>query len=175
MDPSENATEENRRLRRTVRDLVALSTLPAVWTGLGPDGIARSLADVLLNTLSLDFIYVRLTPRPGEGAVEVVRSKHSAVVHVEAVRASLAPLLNADQTEPPATITDPFGGGTLHVAVTRFGVSDDHGVLVAGSSSTPSRPSRTGCCWASEPTRPPSSSSGGGPRSECRSSRSGCG
>ena len=33
----------------------------------------------------------------------------------------------------PATIPDPFGGGTLHVAVTRFGVGDDHGVLVAGS------------------------------------------
>ena len=35
--------------------------------------------------------------------------------------------------EPPSTIPDPFGGGTLHVAVTRFGVGDDHGVLVAGS------------------------------------------
>ena len=53
--------------------------------------------------------------------------------HVEAVRAALAPLLDADRAEPPATIPDPFGAGTLHVAVTRFGVGDDHGVLVAGS------------------------------------------
>ena len=45
MDKSENVFEENRRLRRTLRDLVALSTLPAVWIALGPDGIARSLAD----------------------------------------------------------------------------------------------------------------------------------
>ena len=75
--PAENALEENRRLRRTMRDLVALSTLPAVWTGLGPEGIARSLADVLLNTLSLDLIYVRLAGLAGEGAVEVVRSKHA--------------------------------------------------------------------------------------------------
>ena len=37
------------------------------------------------------------------------------------------------RSEPPSTIPDPFGGGTLHVAVTRFGVGDDHGVLVAGS------------------------------------------
>ena len=58
MDTSENALEENRRLRRTMRDLV-LSTLPAVWTGLGPEGIVRSLADVL-NTLSLEFVFVRL-------------------------------------------------------------------------------------------------------------------
>ena len=66
MDKTENASEEVRRLRRTMRDLVAHSTLPAVWIGLGPEGIARSLAYVLLNTLSLDFIYVRLTARAGE-------------------------------------------------------------------------------------------------------------
>ena len=66
--------------------------------------------------------------------VEVVRSKHRPdAAHVEAVRASLAPLLRPDRAEPPATIPDPFGAGTLHVAVTRFGVGDDHGVLVAGS------------------------------------------
>ena len=66
--------------------------------------------------------------------VEVVRSKHRHdAAHVEAVKAALAPLLRSDRTEPPATIPDPFGAGTLHVAVTRFGVGDDHGVLVAGS------------------------------------------
>ncbi len=133
MDPSENAAEENRRLRRTMRDLVALSTLPAVWTGLGPEGIARSLADVLLNTLSLDFVYVRLTPHAGAGPLELVRSKRSLAVPIEMVRAALAPLLHADQAESPAMIPDPFGGGTLHIAVTRFGVSDDHGILVTGS------------------------------------------
>ena len=134
MDPSENAAEENRRLRRTMRDLVALSTLPAVWIGLGPEGIARSLADVLLHTLSLDLIYVRLAGLTGEGVVEVVRCKHGPdAAHVEAVRAALAPLLSADRTEPPATIPAPSGDGMLHVAVTRFGVGDDHGVLVAGS------------------------------------------
>jgi len=133
MEQPEQAVEENRRLRRTMRDLVALSTLPAVWTGLGPEGIARSLADVLLNTLSLDFIYVRLPARAGEEAVEVVRSKRSPAAPAGSVRAALAPLLHADQTDPPATIPDPFGDGTLHAAVTRFGVTDDQGVLVAGS------------------------------------------
>jgi hypothetical protein len=72
MHTPENAIEENRYLRRSMRDLVALSTLPAVWTGLSPDGIARSLADVLLNTLSLDLIYVRLEGLAGGGVLEVV-------------------------------------------------------------------------------------------------------
>src|ERR1044071_7239033 len=51
MHTPENGVDETRRLRRTMRDLVALSTLPAVWTEAGPDDIIRSLADVLLNTL----------------------------------------------------------------------------------------------------------------------------
>src|SRR4051794_13649861 len=121
MDPA-TARDENQRLRRTMRDLVALSTLPAVWTGLGPDGIARSLADVLLSTLALDFVYVRLTDPDGAGPVEVVRgkhfaSKHASAAHAGAVRAALAPLLGAEQAEPPATIPDPFGGTPLRVAV----------------------------------------------------------
>jgi hypothetical protein len=133
MEPSENATDEVRRLRRTMRDLVALSTLPAVWIGLGPEGIARSLADVLLHTLSLDLIYVRLAGFAGEGVVEVVRCEHGPEAHVEAVRAALAPLLRPDRAEPPTTIPVPFAGVMLYVAVTRFGVGDDHGALVAGS------------------------------------------
>jgi PAS domain S-box-containing protein len=134
MHTPENAVEENRRLRGTMRDLVALSTLPAVWTGLSPDGIARSLADVLLNTLSLDLIYARLEGLAGSGVVEVVRTKHGPdAAHVEAVKASLASVLRADPPDPPSTIPDPFRAGTLHIGVTRFGIADDHGVLVAGS------------------------------------------
>ena len=51
---------ENRRLARTMRDLVALSTLPAIWNGQNPEGIARSLAEVLFDTLLVDFVYIRL-------------------------------------------------------------------------------------------------------------------
>ena len=116
MDPVENALEENRRLRRMMRDLVALSTLPAVWTGLGSEGIARSLADALLHTLSLDLIYIRLAGLTGNGAIEVVRSRHrSNSATDDAVQAALAPLLTADPAEPPTTIANPYGTGTLHV------------------------------------------------------------
>src|SRR3954454_19048784 len=93
MQTPENAVEENRRLRRAMRDLVALSTLPAVWTGLRPDGIAPSLADGLLAPLSLDLIYVRLAGRTTADVIEVVRSKHRPdAAHDGAVTAALAPL-----------------------------------------------------------------------------------
>jgi len=44
-----------QRLRRALRDLVALSTVPAAWGGREPPAIAAGLADVLVNALHLDF------------------------------------------------------------------------------------------------------------------------
>lgn len=133
LDPSDELTAENRRLRRTMRDLVALSTLPAVWIGLGPHGIACSLADALLHMLPLDVVYVRLAELEGETGVEVVRCNPDSAARDEAIEASFAPLLSAIHSDPPATIRDPMGDGILHLAVTRFGVGDGSGVLVAGS------------------------------------------
>ena len=130
MDSNENAAEEIRRLRRTSRDLVALSTLPAVWIGLGFEGIITSLADVLLNTLSLDVVYIRINGVSG-ASVDVVRSPHTT--NREDLIASLAPVLASTRSELPSTIPDPIRDGELRVAVTRFGISGDSGILIAAS------------------------------------------
>src|SRR3954454_2854784 len=70
----EKVSDETRSLRRTMRDLVALSALPAVWTGYQPRQVAEGLADVLRSTLRLDLVYLRL-PGQAEGQeVEVART-----------------------------------------------------------------------------------------------------
>ena len=98
MDLSENAVDENRRIRRAMRDLVVLSTLPAVWIGLGRDGIARSLADVLFHTLSLDLIYICLANEKAQGSVEIVRTSHGFTsAQDKAVKLSLGPLLDSER------------------------------------------------------------------------------
>src|SRR5947199_2047874 len=61
------------RLRRALRDLVALSTVPAAWVGREPAAIVAGLADVLVNSLHLDFIFVRLCDPSGGPAVEIAR------------------------------------------------------------------------------------------------------
>jgi len=60
-------------LRRALRDLVALSTVPAAWVGREPPAIAAGLADVLVNSLHLDFTFVRLCDPNGGAAVEIAR------------------------------------------------------------------------------------------------------
>src|SRR5688500_7717605 len=133
MDPFENA-DENHRLRRTMRDLVALSTLPAIWVGLSPEKIARSLIDVLFTTLSLDLIYIRLVGLTGAGVIEDWRDKQARDdVRTDIMRTAMAPLLASVRTDPPAQMQDPFGTEMLNIAVTRFGVSEHHGVLITGS------------------------------------------
>jgi PAS domain S-box-containing protein len=61
------------RLRRALRDLVALSTVPAAWVGREPPAIAAGLADVLVNSLHLDFAFVRLCDPNEDAAVEIAR------------------------------------------------------------------------------------------------------
>jgi PAS domain S-box-containing protein len=68
------ATEADAlRLRRALRDLVALSSMPAAWVGREPAAIVTGLADVLVNSLHLDFAFVRLCDPNGEGAFEIAR------------------------------------------------------------------------------------------------------
>src|SRR3954468_16483342 len=60
-------------LREGLRDLVALSALPAVWIGREPPAVATGLADALVGLLQLDFAFVRLRDPGGAGAVDVTR------------------------------------------------------------------------------------------------------
>src|ERR1700716_2517459 len=47
-------------LRRYLRDLVAVSTLPAAWVGQSPQAIVYSFAEALLRILQVESVYVRL-------------------------------------------------------------------------------------------------------------------
>src|SRR3979409_2277106 len=70
--PVESHTE-TVALRTALRELVALSTIPAAWVGREPPIIAAGLADVLVGSLQLDFAFVRLCDPKGGGAIEVMR------------------------------------------------------------------------------------------------------
>jgi signal transduction histidine kinase/CheY-like chemotaxis protein len=129
--------DEVAALRRTLRDLVGLSALPAIWAGYPSDAIVESLAETLLKTLDLDVIYVRL-PRGAAGVKEAswYRGLDSGARGAEAARTvgeAFAPWLR-DPFNRTAAIPHPFGEGVLQIAITRFGYGSDVGVVMAGSS-----------------------------------------
>src|ERR1700716_2071824 len=61
------------RLRAVLRDLVALSTVPATWIGREPPAVAAGLADTLVGLLQVDFASVRLCDPGGGGSVDADR------------------------------------------------------------------------------------------------------
>src|SRR5436309_4712816 len=92
--PTEEAlVEEAAHLRRTVRDLAALSALPTLWSAADLPYVAESLADALLSALQLDFVLLCLKGEAGGGAVEAIRvHPSSGVAHPEReIRQALAP------------------------------------------------------------------------------------
>ena len=66
-------TSDAREAATCLRDIVALSTLPAIWTGAEPLRIAESLAASLFTTLNPEFLYVSLAHDPDTSPVEVAQ------------------------------------------------------------------------------------------------------
>jgi signal transduction histidine kinase len=111
------------RLREGLRDLVALSAMPAVWIGTEPPAVAAGLADALVGLLGLDFAFVRLTDPGGAAAVDVTRGSAWAGVRewLEGRLATSAPLARKEVV--PSGLAVPVGidgqGGLIAAASER--------------------------------------------------------
>jgi signal transduction histidine kinase len=128
-------------LRRTLRDLVALSMLPAMWRKLDARLIASSVAEVLVRMVGLEFAYIglRWQDRP---AVDVARSPDRTAPDPSGrVRDALAAVLGEGPTGDVITLANPLGSGQVVVLVHPIAVGQDS-VLVAGSRR-PDFPSAT--------------------------------
>jgi two-component system, NarL family, sensor kinase len=132
--PEENSLDQISSLRHTMRDLVALSALPVIWTGYDSERIAESLADVMLSILSLELVYITFAGMGAPGVKEVARCSrvHDSAENRQAIGRALAPWLS-DPFAPISVIPHPLQEGTLRIASARFGSVGDAGVIVAGS------------------------------------------
>ena len=66
--------DETRKLRRTMRDLVAVTALPAAWVGYRTSQVAEALAEALLRAQRLDLVYLRLPGQMEGQEIEVART-----------------------------------------------------------------------------------------------------
>jgi signal transduction histidine kinase len=118
------------RLRAVLRDLVALSAIPALWIGREPPGVATGLADELVELLRLDFAFVRLCDPEGAGAVEVRRGD-AWKRFPEWLESRLATSVQFPRKE---IIADVGGGCDLYRGIAiRIGVNGERGVVAAAS------------------------------------------
>lgn len=122
-------------LRRCIRDLVALSTLPALWESYSAKEIADSVALALQSILSADFVHVSLSVGQDEGPVTVTHgsrgqlSREVTEAITEAIRLAPEWFKGAGR---PQVIPNPLGRGSMHIATAAIGLG--RSILVAGSS-----------------------------------------
>src|SRR5580692_2914911 len=88
--PWVEALSDPLELRRRIRDLIALSTLPVIWKDYDPNQIADSVAAALFAMVNADFVYVWIPDRQGEPWVEVLQASETVGSQVQAlIRAAL--------------------------------------------------------------------------------------
>jgi len=127
-------------LRRCIRDLVALSTLPAGWLKYDMRQIGGSMVAALVSMLDADFVFIAL---PDQGDQ----------INTELARGSLAPeglkrvqaLLQREKATlgsgPEFILSDPSDGRDLHVVTAPIGFGGD--AILAAGSRRDTFPSRT--------------------------------
>jgi PAS domain S-box-containing protein len=121
-------------LRRCIRDLVALSTLQAIWRDYDPRQIADSVAAALVTMLGADFVYVQISDEWGEPSIEVLRAGEGIPAgSAERLCAVLRSELPARVAQRQLTITHPNETGSLRLACAPMGFDGDDGVVVVGS------------------------------------------
>src|ERR1700704_2022164 len=106
-----------------MRDLVALSALPAVWAGYQPRQVAEGLADVLMSTLGLDLVYLRLPVQTVGQEIEVARTagRPATLDQTRDGGRALAPWLDGGSADPAPSIPSPAGSGTVRLLVVPIG------------------------------------------------------
>jgi PAS domain S-box-containing protein len=123
---------ETIALRTALRELVALSTIPAAWVGREPPIIAAGLADVLVGSLQLDFAFVRLCDPKGGGAIEVTRG-HAWKAFPEWLRTHPGGVGHFSCKE---IVADLGGEETCRGFVIPIGVNAEAGLVAAACSRT---------------------------------------
>jgi signal transduction histidine kinase len=123
---------EPHELKRCIRDLVALSTLPAIWKDYNPRQVADSVAAALLPMLNADVVYVAVPGLRDESAVEVTRVSQ-AMPSGSSVRIGRM-LRDAwlGRCGQVLAVDHPLGNGTLRIASVPIGFGGN-AVVVAGS------------------------------------------
>jgi PAS domain S-box-containing protein len=131
----EGATDEIKRLKACINNLISVQALPAIWSGGKPSQIVGASLDMLMKMLSLDFAYAQLKDSTGGTSLEMARLAHERTpsAQPQLIGRALNPWLSDSSPASAAPIRNPFGDGDISVLLLRLGLQGELGVFVAGS------------------------------------------
>ena len=120
-------------LRRLVRDLIALSALPAMWKDYEPSRIADSAASALASMIGADFVYVGL---PGERPpIDIVMTPAPVdAARRDSIAAAVKREIGRAGGRQAISIANPSLGEPLRLAIAPIGL-DGVGVIAAGAEA----------------------------------------
>jgi PAS domain S-box-containing protein len=126
-EPLANSSE----LRRCIRDLVALSSLPAGWQNCDMRQIGSSIVAALISMLDADFVFIALPGHGNQPITELARSNLTpeSLNHVRKMLQRANATLDSGQE---FICTDASGDRDLHVVTAPIGFGSD-AILAAGS------------------------------------------
>jgi signal transduction histidine kinase len=118
-------------LRRCIRDLVALSTLPAGWQNYDMRQIGGSIVAALASMLDADFVFISLHGQGNQRSAELTRS-NLTLDRLNYVRTMLQRQNTKLGNRHDFVFADASGGRDLHVVTAPIGFGS-HAILAAGS------------------------------------------
>lgn len=131
--PNRPQLDDMREANRRLRDIVALSTLPAMWSGADPLRIAESLAAALFTTLGPELVFVSFRGGP-DGPIAVAQTGRYETDPQAAKTLDSAVFEWARSRDPDEllVVANPVGPGTLRIATRALGLHAEQGVIAAG-------------------------------------------
>src|ERR1700730_8939830 len=127
-------------LRRCIRDLVALSTLPAGWLKYDMRQIGGTMVAALVSLLDAAFVFIAL-PAPGDQINTELAVGSLAPEGLKRVQALLQREKATLGSGPEFILSDPSDGRDLHVVTAPIGFGGD--AILAAGSRRDTFPSRT--------------------------------
>ncbi len=120
---------EPAELRLCIKNLVALSALPSLWTRLTTLQMCESVTGTLLSMCDAEIVYLRLTEPGGQLIAEAAQTRLGpATASIPALGRSLGPWTGV-RGKDSGKIANPLGSGKLTVDACRIG--SGQGALIA--------------------------------------------
>src|ERR1700716_2638015 len=116
----------SKEFQRCIRDLVALSALPAAWQNYDMRQIGSSIVAALISILDADFVFIALPGHSSQSITELTRNKSKlSPADLRRVRTRLQREKPMHRCEQEFVIAGASGRGDLHVMTAPIGLNGD--------------------------------------------------